>query len=130
MRASQEIRKEIEETLLSLDIIKSQLQEAKAHCAETGKYSDSGWFRRATFAAKLQGKKIQKLNAELSQSLKSEKQERIKLSEERRKVFERQFFYNANALLPPDLYQLVLDKTLADVPALEKLDAENMDEPA
>ena len=116
MRTVEEIRKELEDTHLANDVIKLQLQEAKGYTAETGDYSDNDWFNRATFAAKSKGRKIQKLQAELGEALKAEKLERMKSSDERSKVFERAFIYNASKLLPTDLYQMVLQKTISEVP--------------
>ncbi len=59
---------------------------------------------------------MQALLIEMSQAREAEKRENIEKSEARSAVFERSFIHNAKALLPPDMYSMILVAAMAEAP--------------
>lgn len=108
MRASTEIRTELDKAQSDKDAVKSQIEDAASYAAETGEYSDSDWFLRAKNADRAIGRRIRKLMDELSASLKEERRAagEVGLS------FERVFMVKAREILPRTLYEQIMLETV------------------
>ena len=92
--------------VLSEDIakIRYQVEEAKSKVAEGGAYSDSGWFRKATFALRMKGAEQQAIQSEFARR---RRQRQISVEE--------CFIRTAKRILEPTLFQKIMDESKANV---------------
>lgn len=110
-----EVRDRLEELKTKKDSIAYQVEEAMMVAKERNEWADGEWLSRARHAMRIVGREMSKLQVELGEINKAKKQENIKASEERSRLFERQFMYNAKSILPTVLYEQILNKTLEDL---------------
>lgn len=75
MRDEAIVRSELVDSQARLDAISQQIAEAKAHTAETGDYTDSEWFLRATAARRIAARTHGKLQVELGEVRRAQKKE-------------------------------------------------------
>lgn len=79
--------------------IRYQLEEAKSIVAEGGEYSDSEWFRKATFALRMKGVEQQVIQMEFARR-----------KRQRQNNLEQSFIKAAKSILEPDLFQEIMDE--------------------
>lgn len=113
-----EIRERLEELKIRKDSIAYQVEEAMMIAKERNEWADGEWLSRARHAMRIVGREMSKLQAELGEINKAKKQENIRISEERSRLFERQFMYNAKSILPAILYEQILNKTLEQITSM------------
>lgn len=90
------------------DAIDEQVKIAKRKAMADGVWADPDWLRRAEHAARMAGRRIQKVQAELGIALKEERKPQ-------QDSFERAFIKKAREILPRPLYEQILSETLTEV---------------
>jgi len=108
-RPSEQIRRDLENALYDKAKIDDQITNAKRLAAATREFGDRDWLRRAEAASKNKGRLLQSLQMELGAAAKYERQQAHK---DTGVEFERQFMYQARAVLPRALYEQVLAETM------------------
>ena len=88
-----------------MDHIRSQIASAKARVAETGEYSDRGWFIRANDALRHKGREAQRIQWLIGKAKK-------KLSS----TFEQQFIAAARRRLQPDVFAELINEAHGEGP--------------
>ena len=83
--------------------LKMQIDGAKAHCAQTGDYSDADWYNRANYALRMVAKEHQQCIREIG-----ERNKRTKLENAAR--FERLFVEIARRRLHRELFQEIFNE--------------------
>jgi hypothetical protein len=83
-----------------MNVIKTQLQEARIKCATTKDYSDSKWYAAANTAHRCKGIELQKLQGQLA----ALKRERHLLHND---TFENKFLEVARDFLPKETYMFI-----------------------
>src|SRR5574343_665710 len=106
--SSAEIRPMLERLQAEKDAIAAQVSAAKRTAAAEGVYANHEWLTSAENAMRHKGRQIGKLQSQLSDAIKREKQERNANPAPAQLAFERLFMYGAREILPRSLYEQVM----------------------
>lgn len=92
--------------------IDSQIKTASRQYHAENNMTDLQWLHKAKEAKRVNGRIIQRLTLECAQIAKTIKLEKHKESLQSQKSFERQFLVNCKSMLPKELYDAIMEKTI------------------